>query len=146
MGDRVRRIKEWRKKDIKNQYEMISSLPQVVVKLITDISCFIMYTLGMKLKLFGLKKYGFGTGGFTNLTAFKGIHGAHTPRISVSNMNWGMALNSVELAPEAEGGQIVIQKILRINFMIDNRTIDHLDIRRFQKIFLDVWQFPEKYL
>lgn len=133
IGDRIRRIKEWRKKDIKLLYKWTNYLPLLIVEVFLHVSIFVMYTLGLKIKSLGLKSYGYGSGGFTNLQSFGLIRNAYPPRISVANTNWVMALNASELTPGVEEGRIVVQKSFKANFVIDNRAIDLLDIQKFQK-------------
>lgn len=139
-------LKQCKDKDINFQMLLLRIFPMFIIQLICYMNFATTYILGMSSKIIGVKSYGFGSGLFTNITQFKLADNIFAPRVQFANTNFLLTLHKPNDEARVEEGEIVVRKIMKANFTIDQRFANNLDLRKLQRDFLSVWEAPEKHL
>lgn len=98
-------------------------LPPSISGVLIELTGFISTVLGLDLPMWGIKRHMCGSMTITNIGA-NGLEVGYAPFPPVIRVPGILALSSIRDQPVIDNGQIIIDKILTINFTMDHRFGD----------------------
>ncbi len=100
-----------------------SALPGLLVRPVLALVSFLLYTLNLDLRRFGLPRDGFGSAMITNIGSL-GLEEAYVPLVPWSRTPILICVGAVQDRPVVENGAVVVGKLLRLGATFDHRYID----------------------
>jgi pyruvate/2-oxoglutarate dehydrogenase complex dihydrolipoamide acyltransferase (E2) component len=98
-------------------------VPSLLMNSVLEAVSFLTYTLNLDLSSFGIPKDPFGSIMVTNIGTL-GLDVGYVPLVPYSRVPILLALGAVKEQPVAEGGQLAVGKVMKINATFDHRFID----------------------
>lgn len=120
-------------------------LPTYFLEIILTGISFCSYTLGIDIPFLGIKKNHYGYGLVMDVSSYN-IENVHFP---LSNLTKSVSVTTVNKAYEkvlVENGEVVVGKVMNLNFSVDHRFADGKDIIGMTDSIKEVWDSPEKFL
>lgn len=102
---------------------------------------FLNYTLNLDLSSFGVPKDAFGSVMITNIGSI-GLDQAYVPLVPYARVPLLLALGAVREQPVAEGGKVVVGKVMKVNATFDHRFIDGLHAAIMSKVLREHMDRP----
>jgi len=120
---KVEAVRARKDKELERSRSTFASLPGFLVHWVLRAMSFLLYTLNLDLRRFGLPKDGFGSIMVTNIGSL-GLDQAYVPLVPFSRVPMVVAVGKVADEPVVEDGAIVPAKLMRMCATFDHRFID----------------------
>lgn len=143
MEARVKSIRDKTDTSYTQMKNLMRWVPALLVRPVVDFTGFLMYALNLWSPLLGVPRDSFGTLMITNIGSL-GMHTAFAPIVPYSHVPCLCALGGVTETPVVRNGQIVVGKMLRMNFTFDHRLIDGMEGSQMAKTLREIFTNPEK--
>lgn len=102
---------------------MFSHLPLPAIPALLRLTSFASYTLNLDLGWAGVPRDAFGSVMITNVGAL-GLEEAYVPLVPYSRVPLLLALGQIREAPVARGGQVIIERVMKVCATLDHRVLD----------------------
>ena len=123
----------------------IKKIPSSIVQLFCRIGSYIVYDLGLDFKLGAAKKHNFGFGVITNITSMN-MDDVTPPFVPFCKGVFVLAMCTPVFKPTVIENKLINRNIMRLNFTLDNRFTDVLDLNVIVKKLREVLRDFEKYI
>ncbi|MFO0756942.1 MAG: 2-oxo acid dehydrogenase subunit E2 [Byssovorax sp.] len=120
---KVEKVRQRKDPALEQTRSTFQSIPYFLLNAFTYVLAFLIYTLNLDLRRFGVPKDAFGSVMITNVGTL-GLDTAYVPLVPYSRVPILLAVGAVKDEPVVEKGAIVPGKVMRINATFDHRIID----------------------
>jgi pyruvate dehydrogenase E2 component (dihydrolipoamide acetyltransferase) len=141
MEQRVAAVRERRDPALESTRGMFRFVPYALLNPVLQAISFCAYTLNLDLSRFGIPRDAFGSVMVTNVGSL-GLDTAYVPLIPWSRVPMLIAVGAVRDAPVAEGGVVVVRKVLGLHATFDHRFIDGLHAAAMSRLVRDWLENP----
>lgn len=141
----IKQIKQKKDADLNFQLKIVNLLPTFMVKIMLTLTSFIVYELNMPFVAMKVKKNHFGNAILTNVTSFNltDVYASHVPFTKAMLV---CMLNTPELRPAAVNGEVVVKKLMNVNFLFDMRFVELKELAQLLKTVKEVFENPAMYV
>lgn len=124
---KVKKLKKKECEKFNNQIKLVGWMPAFLMQLLTKVSSWISYDLGISIPFLHIKKHNFGYGMITNIMPFE-MNDVHAPLVPFLKAAYIIVMNASRKIPIVENDQIVIREVMKLNYTVDHRFVDGSDV------------------
>ena len=135
--DRVDLVRVGKDRALERTRQSMKRIPGIFLRWSLRFVSFFAYTLNLNPALFGVPRDAFGSIMITNIGSL-GLDLAYPPLVPYSRVPILLAIGAVKDAPVAEGGQVVVGKVMNLSVTFDHRFIDGVHAAQMANI-LRAW-------
>lgn len=143
-NSRVQKVKSGKDKELEGTRSTFKAIPFFMLNWVTETLGFLLYTLNLDLRAFGVPKDAFGSAMVTNVGSL-GLEEGYVPLVPYSRVPLLLALGAVHDEPtiDDDSGEIVKAKILRVFATFDHRVLDGMHAAKMAKVVKGIFKDPE---
>lgn len=143
-NSKVQKVKSGKDKELEGTRSTFKAIPFFMLNWITEWLGFLLYTLNLDLRAFGVPKDAFGSAMVTNVGSL-GLEEGYVPLVPYSRVPLLLALGAVhdEATIDEDSGDIVKAKILRVFATFDHRVLDGMHAAKMAKVVKAIFKDPE---
>ena len=119
----VQKVKKGKDQELEKSRSLFKKIPLFTVKYLLNLLSFLLVTLNMDLRLFGVPKDPFGSVLITNIGSL-GLESAYVPLVPYTRVPLLLAMGAVREEPVVEEGEVVVGKVMRVFATFDHRVLD----------------------
>ena len=139
----VKSIRRGEKKPFGLLKKILNVLPIFVIKPLTKLLGFVLYTLNVQLPRLKLEKNPFGSAMVTSVGSL-GLESAYAPLIPFSKVPMMMSIGMVQTRLKFnEVKEVVEEKFVELCFTVDHRIIDGVHGAKMAKSLSNLFDFPD---
>ena len=120
---KVDKVRAKEDKDLEKTRATFKAIPFLLLNFVLKLMSFLLYTLNLDLRRFGLPKDAFGSVMITNIGSL-GLDEAYVPLVPYSRVPLLLAVGAVRDAPIVRDGRLEVGKMMRIHATFDHRLLD----------------------
>jgi len=139
--DLLRKSKE---SELEGFQSIVRWIPSMLLGIVYKIIDFVIYTLNLSPRIFGLPSDPIGSVIVTNLGSL-GLENAFVPLSPYTRCPLIVAIGKTKMKPAVDNGQVVAKEITSLNFTLDHRYADGADAGLFLHYFKKIFENPESY-
>ncbi|MDD4528121.1 MAG: 2-oxo acid dehydrogenase subunit E2 [Candidatus Margulisbacteria bacterium] len=139
--DFLRKSKE---SELEGFQSIVRWIPSMLLGIVYKIIDFVIYTLNLSPRIFGLPSDPIGSVIVTNLGSL-GLENAFVPLSPYTRCPLIVAIGKTKMKPVVDNGQVVAKEITSLNFTLDHRYADGADAGLFLHYFKKIFENPESY-
>jgi pyruvate dehydrogenase E2 component (dihydrolipoamide acetyltransferase) len=123
LADKAQKIRSRQDQELEGTRRTMGLVPSFLIYYLLNFLSFLMYSLNLDLRRFGLPKDAFGSAVVTSIGSI-GLQTAYVPLVPYTRVPIFVAPGEIKREPVVEGDRIVIGHTLDVNVTFDHRIID----------------------
>lgn len=140
-GGEVKNVREGTDSELKKSRNMMRAMPYLLIHYVLRFLSFLLFTLNLDLRRFGIPQDAFGSVMVTNIGSL-GLPTALVPLVPYARVALLVALGSVEDRAVVDDGKVVPAKVMDLGCTFDHRVLDGGHAAKMYRIIKDWMEDP----
>jgi pyruvate dehydrogenase E2 component (dihydrolipoamide acetyltransferase) len=145
MDEKVQQVRSGHDEQLAQGRRLVDALPPLLLNPIINGLSFVVYSLNLDMKRFGIPNDVFGAALITNIGTY-GLDKGFVPLVPYTRAPIVLAYGAVTKKPVVENDQIVIRKMMSINATFDHRIFDGYHAAVMGEVVRSVFEDPYRHL
>ncbi len=144
VGKQVDLLRKSKESEMEGFQSVVKWIPSLLLRIVYKMIDFVIYTLNLSPRLFGLPSDPIGSVIVTNIGSL-GLENAFVPLSPYARCPLIVAIGKTKMKPVVENDKVVAKEITSLSFTLDHRYADGADAGLFLHYFKKIFENPEKY-